>query len=86
MDHYSRISPNLANRFLDDFYALLLRLELHPGIGACRYAHLLPDHSLRFGQLAHFPFLVFYRWNEVLVDILRILHERRDLPAELTFQ
>ncbi|WP_269749277.1 type II toxin-antitoxin system RelE/ParE family toxin [Herbaspirillum autotrophicum] len=34
-------------------------------------------------QLDHFPFLLFYRIDGQLLDVLRVLHERRDLSADL---
>ncbi|SPD66872.1 conserved protein of unknown function (plasmid) [Cupriavidus taiwanensis] len=47
------------------------------------YAHLLPDASLRVWSLDRFPFLVFYRVSGEVLDVVRVLHERRDIAASL---
>lgn len=82
-DYYADISTELAERFVTDLENTLQELCFQPGIGSRRYAHFLPDQSLRVWQLDHFPFLVFYRIDGALLDVLRVLHERRDLSADL---
>lgn len=58
-------------------------MSFQPGVGSRRYAHFLPDQSLRVWQLDRFPFLVFYRIDGVWLEVLRVLHERRDLLPNL---
>ncbi|MBB3120779.1 type II toxin-antitoxin system RelE/ParE family toxin [Pseudoduganella violacea] len=82
-DYYADISPELAERFVAELEATLHGLCSQPGVGSRRYAHFLPDRSLRVWQLDHFPFLLFYRVDGIWIDVLRILHERRDLSASL---
>ncbi len=82
-DYYADISPELAERFVDELEISLHGLCFQPGLGSRRYAHFLPDRSLRVWQLDHFPFLLFYRVDGIWIDVLRVLHERRDLSASL---
>ncbi len=85
-DYYAEISVELAERFVTELEATLHGLCFQPSVGSRRYAHFLPDQSLRVWQLDRFPFLLFYRVDGALLDVLRILHERRDLSAALIAQ
>ncbi|MET0266858.1 MAG: type II toxin-antitoxin system RelE/ParE family toxin [Duganella sp.] len=80
-DYYAAISAHLAERFVNELDATLHGLCFQPGVGSRRYAHFLPDRSLRMWQLEHFPFLLFYRVDGPWIDVLRVLHERRDLSS-----
>jgi toxin ParE1/3/4 len=82
-DYYSEISTTLAGRFVDETSSALNQLYHQPNLGSPRYAHFLADQSLRVWQLDHFPFLVFYRLGGKSLEVLRVLHERRDLSADL---
>jgi len=82
-DYYADCSSILAERFIDELQATLHGLCRQPGIGSRRYAHLLPDRSLRMWQLDHFPYLLFYRRHHETLWLLRVLHERRALSRKL---
>jgi toxin ParE1/3/4 len=82
-DYYTEIFPDLADRFADEIDSSFKQLRDRPEIGSPRFSYLLPDHSLRIWQFDRFPFLVLYRLQNDLVDLLRVLHERRDLSADL---
>lgn len=73
----------LAERFVDELEVTLHGLCSQAGVGSRREAHFLIDQSLRMWQLGRFPFLLFYRIDGQLLDVLRVLHERRDLSADL---
>lgn len=55
----------------------------HPGAGSTRYADELRLPGLRSWTLDRFPYSVFYVVNPREVDVWRVLHDARDLPAEL---
>lgn len=80
--YYTELSPRLGERFTEELTATLRSLTRQPGMGSRRYAHLLPDRSLRMWQLDHFPYLLFYRAPEETFSLLRVLHERHTLPAD----
>lgn len=82
-DYYAEISAELAERFISELQTTLQDLCFEPSIGSRRYAHLLPDQSLRTWHLDHFPFLLLYRIDGLEIEVLRVLHERRDLAANL---
>ena len=74
-------APAAARRLLDEFVIALRRIAGRPGIGSPRYAHLL--QGLRFWKLRRHPYLVFYIRQPDFVDVLRVLHAARDIPAAL---
>lgn len=56
-------------------------ISTHSGIGSPRYATVLNLAGLRFWPVRKFPHLVFYIEHEAHVDIWRVLHGERDIPA-----
>ncbi|MDI1254097.1 type II toxin-antitoxin system RelE/ParE family toxin [Thermomonas sp.] len=56
-------------------------IERHPGAGATRYATLVKIGELRFWPIKGFPYLVFYVERATHMDIWRVLHAHRDIPA-----
>lgn len=82
-DYYAGISAALAEGFVDELEAALQDLCDEPHIGSRRYAHLLADRSLRSWHLDRFPFIAFYRVEPSGIDLVRVLHERRDLSPAL---
>ena len=54
-----------------------------PGAGSPRWSHELSLPGLRTVGLKGFPWLVFYLEFETYVDVWRVLHAKRDMPAWL---
>ena len=63
---------------LEDAYAFLSR---NPGPGASRYAYELDIPGLQTWPLRRFPYLIFYLEQADHIDVWRVLHGRRDIPA-----
>jgi toxin ParE1/3/4 len=63
---------------LEDAYALIGR---YPRIGGSRYAHELDIPGLRCWPLPRFPYVIFYIDQDDHIDVWRVLHSRRDIPA-----
>ena len=59
------------------------RISRHPAAGSPRYARELGLPGLRFVTLGRYPHLVFYIERENRVDVLRVLHGGRDIPASM---
>jgi toxin ParE1/3/4 len=59
-------------------YAHISRL---PATGSPRYAHELGLPGLRSWPLARYPYQVFYMEREDHIDVWRVLHNQRDIPA-----
>jgi len=56
-------------------------IGLHPAAGSTRYAHELDLPGLRVWPLARYPHLVFYVDRPEHIDVWRVLHGQRDIPA-----
>lgn len=65
---------------LEQAYAHVSR---HPATGSPRYAHELNLPGLRFWPLTKYPHLVFYIECTDYIDVWRVLHGQRDIPAWL---
>jgi toxin ParE1/3/4 len=65
---------------LENAYAHLGR---HPLSGSPRYAHELNLPDLRAWPVKGYPWLVFYVDRERYVEVWRVLHAERDIPAWL---
>jgi toxin ParE1/3/4 len=55
----------------------------HPATGSPRYAHELGLPGLRSWPLTRYPYLIFYIECDESIDVWRVLHEQRDIPAWL---
>ena len=55
----------------------------HPATGSPRYAHELNLPGLRFWPLTRYPYCVFYTEKSDHIDVWRVLHGQRDIPAWL---
>lgn len=71
----------LALEWADAVAASLRHVGANPQAGSPRYAVVLNLPGLRFWQMSRFPYLVFYVEYEDRVDIWRVLHAQRDVPA-----
>ena len=75
--YYARVaSPQIADKVLREIYRVSETIAVHPLARRSR-DELMP--GLR-SALAR-PYSIFYRVVDDDVQILRILHERRDFPA-----
>jgi toxin ParE1/3/4 len=80
--YIARDSPAAAERFLTGAEATFQRLAEMPGLG--RPTQFPEDEfaGMRSWPIRNFPrFLVFYRETEDGIEIIRVLHGARDLPA-----
>lgn len=77
-------NPAAANSFLDALERDLDMLSRQPGIGSLRYTHILPVEGLRMRPVTGFPWLVFYFERSDHLDVIRLLHSRRDISSLLS--
>lgn len=73
----------LELRFLEAVEATIQHVAAHPASGSLRYSGALDLMQLRFWPVRHFPYLVFYVDRTDAVDIWRVLHAHRNIPAWL---
>ena len=81
--HYLGEAPNVALRFVDELERAYTHIQRYPATGSPRYAHELQLPGLRFWTLKRFPYMVFYMERTDIIDIWRVLHGHRDIPATL---
>jgi toxin ParE1/3/4 len=74
-------SRSAALAFVAALERAYTRIGRHPATGSLRYAQELGLPGLRFWPLARHPYLVFYVEREGHVDVWRVLHGQRDIPA-----
>ena len=86
-DYIAGENLGAALRFLEAIETTFDALSEQPGIGSPRYAHLPLLEGLRVWAVSGFEnTLIFYIERPVYVDVLRVLHAARDIPAALTDQ
>lgn len=71
----------LALGFIDALEQAYIHIAHHPATGSSFYAHELNLPGLRFWPLTRYPHLVFYIEREDHIDVWRVLHGQRDIPA-----
>lgn len=71
----------VALGFIDALEQAYTYIARHPATGSPRYAHELNLPGLRVWPLTHYPHLVFYVEHPDHIDVWRVLHGQRDIPA-----
>jgi len=71
-------SEQAALGFVD---ALEKAFSRHPATGSPRYAHELNLPGLRCWPMSRYPYLIFYVELSDHIDVWRVLHGKRDIPA-----
>lgn len=80
--YYARVAgEDVALAFIDELERAVQDLLGHPEAGSPRYAHELDLPGLRHWVLRTYPYLVFYVVRDEHVDVWRVLHGERDIPA-----
>ena len=74
-------SDEAALGFVDALETAYRHISRHPTSGSSRYAVELSLSGLRSWPLRRFPHLVFYVETKDCIDIWRVLHSARDIPA-----
>ncbi|MGA9278882.1 type II toxin-antitoxin system RelE/ParE family toxin [Ilumatobacter sp.] len=72
-----------AVRFVDAVEAAARRISRNPRLGSLRFAYELAVPDLRVVAVGRFPYLLFSLERETSVDVWRLLHTSRDIPASL---
>ena len=72
-----------ARGFVDEIERALEHLSRHPQSGSPRYAQELGLTGLRHWLVSGYPFLIFYQDRGERIDVWRVLHGERDIPAWL---
>ena len=82
IDHYlGEDAVTAALGFVEALEKAYSHIGRQPASGSPRYAHELNLPGLRFWPLTRFPYLVFYFEQDDSIDVWRVLHAQRDIPA-----
>lgn len=79
--YLSEEAANAALDFVDELEKAYRHIGRNPGTGSARYGHALDLPGLRSWPLTRFPHLVFYFERVDHIDVWRVLHSARDIPA-----
>ena len=84
VEHYlTEAQAAVVLAFIDALEEVCRRMAEHPASGSPRYADELGLPGLRSSVVKGFPYLVFYVEREADIDVWRVLHAARDIPAWL---
>jgi toxin ParE1/3/4 len=84
IEHYlAEDALDAAASFVDELERAYDHIQRHPATGSPRYAHALNLPGLRFWPLRRYPYLVFYIEGREAIEVWRVLHGSRDIPAWL---
>jgi len=85
VDYYTDVAGiDTAARFVNELASAKRVIAETPQSGSPRYSELLGTPNLRNRKLRRFPYLVFYIEFDEHIEIVRVLHAARDIPAWLT--
>ncbi len=79
--YLSEATEAVALGFVDALEQAYTHIARHPATGSPRYAHELNLPGLRTWSLTRYPHLVFYVEQPDHIDVWRVLHGQRDIPA-----
>ena len=80
--HYlSQDAGAAALGFIDALEQGYGHIGRHAATGSPRYAHELNLPGLRSWPLKRYPYLIFYMEHDDHIDVWRVLHGQRDIPA-----
>lgn len=83
LDFYIGEASHMAGAFVDELAKATRHIERFPGTGSPRYAHELNIPNLRFWSLNRFPYALFYVEHADHLDVIRLVHLSRNIPATL---
>ena len=72
--------------FVDSLEKAYGHIGRHPASGSARYAHELDLPGVRCWPVKRYPYLIFYAETDGAIDVWRVLHAERDIPALLLAQ
>lgn len=79
--YLSEASEAVAFGFINALEKAYGHIARYPATGLPRYAHELNLPGLRTWPLKHYPYLIFYVEHPDHLDVWRLLHDQRDIPA-----
>ena len=84
IDHYLAESTAAAEGFVEAIEQAFTHIRRAPESGSPRWAHELRIPGLRSWPCGRYPYLVFYMPLPERIEVWRVLHGSRDIPAWLS--
>ena len=82
LDWYlAEAGEQVALGFIEALERSYAHIARYPASGSPRYAHALNIARLQSWGLDQYPYVVFYLERDTYVDVWRVLHGQRDIPA-----
>lgn len=82
IDYYlNEAGEKAALGFIDALERCFRHIARYPATGSSRLAHELDLPGLRLWPLKRYPYLVFFVERQDHIDIWRVIHTERDIPA-----
>ena len=81
--YYAKEAPHVVDDLIDAFESSYNAIGDAPQTGSPRYATSLDIPSLRFMLLEQYPYAIFYIERPHYIDVIRVLHQWRDIPTLL---
>ncbi len=69
--------------FVDALEQAYRLIAARPATGSPLHGHALGLPGLRSRRLKRYPYMIFYIDRDDHVDVWRVLHEQRDIPARM---
>jgi toxin ParE1/3/4 len=84
IDYYAgEAGEHVALGFIDALESAFRLIAARPASGSLFYANALGLNGLRRWRLKRYPYLIFYLERDDHIDVWRVLHAQRDIPARL---
>jgi toxin ParE1/3/4 len=81
--YYAKEAPHVVDDLIDALEAAYNSISDAPRTGSPRYATSLDIPGLRFKLSQRFPYAIFYIEHTHYIDVIRVLHQQRDIPTLL---
>jgi toxin ParE1/3/4 len=81
--YLNQSADQAALGFIDALEQAYTHIGRHPATGSPRSQHELGLPELRTRPLSRYPYLLFYVERQDHIDVWRVLHSQRDIPAWL---
>jgi toxin ParE1/3/4 len=82
-DYQENAGPRVALSLVEELERAFARIASYPAAGSPRFAYELGIPDLRHVRVKGFPYLIFYIELAAHIDVWRVLHAKRDIPAWL---
>jgi toxin ParE1/3/4 len=83
-DYYvDQVGDDVALGFINALESVYRLIATRSSAGSPFYGHALDLPGLRHRRLGRYPYLVFYVDRGDHIDVWRVLHAQRDIPARL---